>query len=558
MPSEQMSLPLIDEPPLSDTIEQPENYPVIFNLIDEPWLPVRFPDGDAGEVGLRDALVRAHEIAGLDVDYPTQEPALLRLLLAVCYRALQGPADDQAWRALWTAGKLPSAALDAYLERWRSRFDLFHPDTPFFQSPGLEASGKDGSKPANKLIAYAPSGNNVPIFTPITDSTSLRLSPAEAARWLIERHAWGTTADKTGAKGNHRVKAGTYTPQIGHLGWIGFVAPIGDTLFKTLALNLVPWSRTTLVTVGPEDLPAWERPPTDARRTERPPDGTCDLFTWQGRRIRLFPESVDGKLTVPRVLICAGDNVQRDAVVSVDPHTGWSHKTKRGTVSVTPTRAHLDQQVWRGLAALLALDDDTKRAGVMSWLAAVADMDIVPRVSLLVSAAEYVSQSAIINDLLVDRLETVISVLREDDLVVATLATDAAGFVEKTARALEHIADARYLKYDKEQRHYIVPEGKRAQAKAARVALAEELFGELDQRFRRFLVELGSAEFVDHARHDWAEMVEAVGSDLCRRRLAQMNAAEAFTGAYAESRFRQALLVARKSFAPSDPKETAA
>ena len=530
-----------------------------FDLINEPWLPVRFPDGSAGEVSLRDTLVRAHQIAGLNVDYPTQEPALLRLLLAVCYRALQGPADDDAWVELWSSGRLPQEPLNDYLERWRSRFDLFHPETPFFQSPRLKASGKDGSKPANKLIAYAPSGNNVPIFTPVTDATALHLTPAEAARWLIERHAWGTTSDKTGAEGNPRVKAGKDTPQIGHLGWIGFVAPLGDTLFKTLALNLVPWSRTALVTVGPDDLPAWERPPTDARRTERPPDGTCDLFTWQGRRIRLFPDTDGGRLTVSRVLICAGDDVQRDAVGSVDPHTGWRLRTERdGTISLTPTRAHMGRQVWRGLAALLALDEDTKRAGVLSWLAAAEDMGIVSRVSLLVTAAEYGSMSTTMEDLIADRLETAISVLREDDLAVATLANDAATLAEKAAWALGHVADARYLKYDDEQRRYVVPEGKSAQARGARAALAEELFGELDQRFRRFLVDLGSAEFVDHARRQWAEVVDSVASELCRRRLTQLTAAEAFTGAYAESRFRRALLVARQSFAPSDPKETAA
>src|SRR5205823_3979471 len=31
--------------------------PVSFNLVDEPWLPVVWPDGTAGEAGLRDALV---------------------------------------------------------------------------------------------------------------------------------------------------------------------------------------------------------------------------------------------------------------------------------------------------------------------------------------------------------------------------------------------------------------------------------------------------------------------------------------------------------------------
>ena len=54
-----------------------------FNLVDEPWIRVLQPDGAAAEVSLRDVLLRAHTFADLGGELPTQNIAVLRLLLAV-------------------------------------------------------------------------------------------------------------------------------------------------------------------------------------------------------------------------------------------------------------------------------------------------------------------------------------------------------------------------------------------------------------------------------------------------------------------------------------------
>lgn len=521
-----------------------------FDLVDEPWLPVRLRDGTSREVGLRQALVGAHEIVGLDIEFPTQEPALLRLLLAVCYRALQGPVDDEAWEALWSAASLPEDAFSDYLDRWRDRFDLFHPTTPFFQAPGLEPVGKDGVRPASKLIAHAPSGNNVPVFTPITDAMAVVLRPGEAARWVVERHAWGTTADKSGAKGNPRVKVGKDTPTIGHLGWIGFVAAIGRTLKETLLLNLVPLNRTALVSSGPWDLPAWERPASGPTRETRPPLGTCDLFTWQGRRIRLFPDRRDGEAVVARVLICAGDAVLREAIRTVEPHTGWrTKKEKDGTLTYSPTKARMGQQVWRGLNAMLALDQGSVRAASLSWLAAVEER-VPMQVSLLITAAEYGQMSTTMNDFVSDRLDTAVALLRNGDLEAATLAVDAASYADDVQRALWYVADGPFLAFDQHHDRYAVPEGKSGQARTARHAIGEDFYGELDAPFRRFLVDLATADFRLRARFEWADLVAEVALRIAHRSLSQLSASDAFFGAKAEGWFRASLAKARTSFAP--------
>lgn len=54
-----------------------------FNLIDEQWIPVRFPDGSRAEMGIQDALLRAREIASIEDPSPLVVAALHRFLLAV-------------------------------------------------------------------------------------------------------------------------------------------------------------------------------------------------------------------------------------------------------------------------------------------------------------------------------------------------------------------------------------------------------------------------------------------------------------------------------------------
>jgi len=515
--------------------------PFRFDLVTARWIPVRMLDGRACEMGLRDTMVRAHEIAGLNVEFPTQEPPLLRLLLAFCYRALQGPVDDREWDSLWGAPTLPEPAITAYLDRWQRRLDLFDPEAPFFQSPRLEAASQDGEKPATRLISHAPSANSIPLFTPMTDEMGLTLSPAEAARWLIERHAWGTASDKTGAKGNPRVKNGKDSPQVGYVAWIGFTAPIGRSLRETLLLNLVPWSRSNLLRGGLDDLPAWERAPTGPTREERPPDGVCDLYTWQGRRILLFPEHRGDAVVVARVLVCAGDNVQHDAVRSVDPHTGWrSKKEKDGSRTYSPLKARTGQQVWRGLSALLASGEDRRRAGVLSWLAAIEDRG-VNHVSLLVTATTFGNMSSTIEDLLSDSLDTPVAVLQSADLAAYTVASDAVALADAAAKALGNVADGPFLKLDSQKGRYTVPEGKKDQAYQARAVIGEELFACLDAPFRQFLTELGSEQDLTEAWKRWVAVTREQALAVARRNVAQWSATEAFTGALAEGWFRRDL-----------------
>lgn len=87
-----------------------------FNLVDEKWIPVRFLDGSRDELGISETLLRSSEIAVIEDPSPLVVAALHRFLLAVLYRALEGPTDIEQAKALFKAG-LPGEGLRRI---WRS------------------------------------------------------------------------------------------------------------------------------------------------------------------------------------------------------------------------------------------------------------------------------------------------------------------------------------------------------------------------------------------------------------------------------------------------------
>ena len=118
-----------------------------FCLLEEPWIRVLRQDCTVEEVSLVDALVRAHTFRALAGELPTQDAAMLRLLLAVLYAVFArtreaggaeplADADDalQRWQTLWEGGHFPEQPIRAYLEAYRERFYLFHPERPFWQA----------------------------------------------------------------------------------------------------------------------------------------------------------------------------------------------------------------------------------------------------------------------------------------------------------------------------------------------------------------------------------------------------------------------------------------
>ena len=334
--------------------------PSSFCLLDSPWISCTVaPGGDAELVSLRQVFDGSCPLLAVRGDSPTQDYAVLRLILAIYWRAhaiaaAEGGTGVRKWRRKsWseaTSGAPDEIVLD-YLSECADRFDLLHPEAPFMQVCDLETT--KGNRQEVRRIIFEAEGD---YFTTRSHEGRSHLSLAEAARWLVHIHAYDYSGIKSGAIGDARVKGGKgYPIGTGWAGSTGGTVVLGANLRQTLVLNTAP-----LVFARVEDdLPVWERPPDSAAQRPHPtPTGPVDLATWQARRVRLF---MDGGV-VREVLVSNGDQIP-DAGANVldDPMTPYRfsrNKSKRDRDVYFARPYDVQRTMWRSLEPLLALEGD--------------------------------------------------------------------------------------------------------------------------------------------------------------------------------------------------------
>ena len=105
-----------------------------YNLLEEPWINVVDTDGCASAVSLRDVLVNAHKIRKFANDMPNQDLPLLRLLVAILYRAygrnydlesgeVSIPALRKLWKKEWQTGHFNSQIILDYINQFNNHFN---------------------------------------------------------------------------------------------------------------------------------------------------------------------------------------------------------------------------------------------------------------------------------------------------------------------------------------------------------------------------------------------------------------------------------------------------
>ena len=340
-----------------------------FNLLDEPWIRVMKPDCSVIEVSLTDALLYAHEYEDLAGELPTQDIAVLRVLLAVLHTVFSRvdpegnlePLDEEnaleRWSELWNAKKFPEKPIRDYLEQWHERFWLFHPERPFFQVPEAEIGTEYAAPKLNGEVSE--SSNKVRLFSSRFGSSKEILSYSEAARWLINTNAFDDTSAKPKGKNLPSVGAGW-------LGKLGLIIAQGHNLFETLMLNLK--FLKDMNTVWEPNKPVWELTvPRKGERTEIPvPNNPASLYTLQSRRLILIrnAESVSG------FKLLGGDFFQKENAYPTEPMTIWRPilDSKKNPIGFQPWRHDESRQVWRNFPAIVGNDNISKRSGIVSWL----------------------------------------------------------------------------------------------------------------------------------------------------------------------------------------------
>ncbi len=485
-----------------------------FNLLDEPWIRVTRLDGAPDEVSLLSLFREATDIAGIHGEIASQDTAVLRLLLAICHRAMDGPEDLDVWEEYWqTPGSLGRDAVD-HLERHRERFDLRDPERPFFQVAGIRtASGKLWG--LKSLIADVP--NNNPLFTTRIAEGLESIGWAEAARWLVHVHAFDPAGIRSGAVGDPLAKQGRSFPiGTGWAGQIGTVTVMGENLERTLLLNTVVCGELDgLNGVDPaSDLAPWEREPDGPARTPaREPLGPVDCYTWQTRRVLLHGDD-DG---VTGLFLGNGDRATPQNRFLVEPMTAWRYSEpqsrKLKAPVYMPCKLPTDRAFWRGLSTLVAqLSPKTtvkgagevtkyRSPGVVSFYQDLMYHEIVPASGLIPLHAvgiEYGSSESTVAELVDDVLSLPAGLLDPENRRLLAVVRGAMEETEKVADALWGLAR------DLDRARGGSPDtGKDAGRRAAAA-----FYQVIDEHFPRWLASLDQ-EDPDRAHARWCERLRS-------------------------------------------------
>lgn len=198
---------------------------------------------------------------------------------------------------------------------------------------------------------------NHSIYPNIQDSAKT-ISSARAARLLLVRQSYSIGFGKSQP----------FYFVDGHLTRGFTVLVTGNTLFETLALNLMPYNEQRPLEYTGEDLPTWEQSSSAIpERQGTVPRGYLDYLSWQSRRIHLIP-SEDGSL-VERCQL--RQNLVLAAGV-LDPFKSYKRDEERGFV---PRGFQPEKAIWRDSHALFeGRDPKTERPEVFRWLARLEEL----------------------------------------------------------------------------------------------------------------------------------------------------------------------------------------
>lgn len=461
-----------------------------FNLLDEPWIRVMTEDCTVVERSLMQVLLNSHRYQRLAGELPTQDVALLRLLLAILQTVFyrvdpegeDDPIEDRAaairrWQALWNAGRFPVQPIRTYLETWKDRFWLFHPEHPFYQVPAAAVGTKFKASKLNGELSE--SAHKMRLF-PLRDGEEKEtLSYAEAARWLVTLIGFDDSAST-------KKETGTGT------GWLGDrvnVYAIGENLFETLMLNLVFLKDGRYVWA--ENMPAWEQPTmTTAKKREIPlPDNQAELLTLQSRRLILSREED----RVTGFSSTGGDFFGKEGRVNAfsEQMTLWrAGKTpKNAAPQFVPASVDPWRQMWRDFEVILGRREDTHIPGVVAWLTELRRKNVIPRkyVHIASVGVTYDSKKGSIADIISDHLDFQMSLLDAAGELWIVLVGGEIHLIDKVARALGALAEGLYLA----QGGQLDGAGKKAR-QSQRDEGMRLLYAAVDLPFREWLAHIGA------------------------------------------------------------------
>jgi len=485
----------------------------IFNLLDEPWIITTNLQGDEETLSLTDVLVRSHELKSLSGEMPSQDIAILRLLLGVMYAiytrteeymdAQDNNSSDaciRAWKNLWQRGHFPAHEIKDYLAQHHERFWLRHPERPFYQVSEIH-KGSDFT--ASKMIGeLVESGNKTQLFPIRSGKSKQLLGYPEAARWLIYLNSFDDASAKPSQKGLESMS-------VGWLGQLGLVYAAGNSLFEMLMLNFVllnngtPWC---------EGKATWEldAPRKGERTPIAPPESGEELFTLQSRRIQL---KYDGGKVVGFTLL-GGDKFPSEEAF-VEPMTVWKFNKGKGNERDTflpPSNAARNpaRQLWRDFSSLFVVSEQSKERkkdeeyhspGILNWLSKLESKNIISsnQIQICTMTIKYGNMQSGVEEVWSDSLTVNAGLLSELNEAWVGRITDLVAQTEEMVKILGNLASNLAIASGS-------PDGK-----SARIQAQEQAYAALDIPFRNWLSTLDpkSRDYVGESKK-WEKTAEKI------------------------------------------------
>lgn len=234
------------------------------NIINDPWLYVKYLDGHITQVSVRQAFIDAEKIQNIET--PTfhntkvyiYDVPVIQLLATIVLAAYFKPEYNFRSSSKYFSKELMNKGWDIdiilnYLDKWQDRFNIDDNTYPFLQDirlkPILDYENKDKIKYVTKVNIIAPNtespkfehNSNIPMnieeFTPSLD---------ELAYILIYDGSMGTSINADNYPGKSLTANCTL-----------FAIGIGETLKDTIIYNCLPL-RDSIKEEDMYDKPIWE------------------------------------------------------------------------------------------------------------------------------------------------------------------------------------------------------------------------------------------------------------------------------------------------------------
>lgn len=306
-----------------------------YNLFDEPWISVLNKDLTYSSYGIKELLLKAHEIVELSEATPLTKYGIYRLLIALVMDAFD-INDQDTLEELLVDKRFSEEVIDKYYEEQRSNFYLFSETRPFFQNPHIRDTELKKQKSVSSLFPFNPSGNNTILFNHSLEEEH-KISPKYCAKALCTLSAF----IPIGGRG--------YTASInGRPPW--YILLKGNNLYEILLLN----SCSTSIPENDSKAPVLWKLPSVIQDEPISQTSTLQGLTWLPRYVYLFPDE-GGK--------CTYSGETSDILVSnIAFEQGWSFKGKwvdphasyiTSNKGRFPLSLRLGKKIWRDIGPLL-------------------------------------------------------------------------------------------------------------------------------------------------------------------------------------------------------------